>query len=90
MDPIILENFEIHLHDRVTFKKNTFSIPAGTSTVIMGPTGTGKSVFLKSIAGILPTNVFTFQGNLKVNGIIITTIKTRRLCAEATLSTRAL
>lgn len=69
MDPIILENFEIHLHDRVTFKKNTFSIPAGTSTVIMGPTGTGKSVFLKSIAGILPTNVFTFQGNLKVNGI---------------------
>ena len=24
MDPIILENFEIHLHDRVTFKKTLF------------------------------------------------------------------
>lgn len=69
MDPIILEDFEIHLRDRVTFKKKSMSIPAGTATVIMGPTGTGKSVFLKSIAGILPTNVFTFLGNLKVNGI---------------------
>lgn len=69
MTPIELNDFCIHLGNRITLKKSTFSIEAGTSTVIMGPTGTGKSVFLKSIAGILPTNVFTFEGSLKINGI---------------------
>lgn len=69
MTPIELHDFCIHLGDRITLKKSTFNIEAGTSTVIMGPTGTGKSVFLKSIAGILPTTVFTFEGSLKINGI---------------------
>lgn len=69
MTPIELHDFCIHLGDRITLKKSTFNIEEGTSTVIMGPTGTGKSVFLKSIAGILPTTVFTFEGNLKINGI---------------------
>jgi ABC-type multidrug transport system ATPase subunit len=45
-----------------------FSVEEGASAVIMGPTGTGKSVFLKSIAGILSTQVFTFGGGMKVNG----------------------
>lgn len=69
MTPIELKDFCIHLGDRITLKKSSFSIEEGTSTVIMGPTGTGKSVFLKSIAGILPTTVFSFEGNLKINGI---------------------
>ena len=69
MTPIELHDFCIHLGDRITLKKCSFNIEAGTSTVIMGPTGTGKSVFLKSIAGILPTTVFSFEGNLKINGI---------------------
>ncbi len=69
VNPIELNDFCIHLRDRITLKKSSFSIEPGTSTVIMGPTGTGKSVFLKSIAGILPTSVFTFEGNMKINGI---------------------
>ena len=69
MNPIILKDFSIHLYDRVTLKKTNLEIEAGTSTVIMGPTGTGKSVFLKSIAGILSTQIFTFEGSLKINDI---------------------
>lgn len=69
MKPVELNNFCIHLGDRITLKKCNFELEEGTSTVIMGPTGTGKSVLLKSIAGILPMTVFKFEGNLKVNGI---------------------
>ncbi len=69
MIPIELKNFSIHLGDRITLKKCTMSIEPGSSTVIMGPTGTGKSVFLKSVAGILPMNIFSFEGSMKVNGL---------------------
>ncbi len=68
MTPISLDKFCIHLGDRITLKPTTLDIESGSSTVIMGPTGTGKSVFLKSIAGILPTHIFKFDGALKVNG----------------------
>jgi len=68
MKPIELKDFCIHLGERITLNKCDFSLDEGTSTVIMGPTGTGKSVLLKSIAGILPMTVFHFDGNLKVNG----------------------
>lgn len=69
MAPIELNDFAIHLNDRITLKKTSLTIEAGSSTVIMGPTGTGKSVFLKSVAGILPMTVFSFEGSMKVNGI---------------------
>ena len=68
MTPIALNNFSIHLGERELLKNCNFSLEAGVSTVIMGPTGTGKSVFLKSIAGILSTQIFTFDGAMKVNG----------------------
>ena len=69
MIPVELKDFCIHLGERTTLKKTAFNIEAGSSTVIMGTTGTGKSVFLKSIAGILPMNIFRFEGSMKVNGI---------------------
>lgn len=31
----------------------TFDIPAGEVSVLLGPSGTGKSVFLKSLIGLL-------------------------------------
>ncbi|MCR5765104.1 MAG: ATP-binding cassette domain-containing protein [Treponema sp.] len=69
MKPVELKDFCIHLRDRITFNKCDFSIEEGSASVIMGPTGTGKSVFLKSIAGILPMHIFNFEGSMKVNGI---------------------
>jgi ABC-type multidrug transport system ATPase subunit len=69
MKPVEFIDFSIHLGERITLKHSNFSIEEGTSTVIMGVTGTGKSVLLKSIAGILPMNIFTFEGSQKVNGL---------------------
>lgn len=69
MIPIKLTDFSIHLGDRITLKKSSLQFEPGTSTVIMGPTGTGKSVFLKAVAGILPTTVFSFEGNMQINEI---------------------
>ena len=69
MTPIELNDFCIHLSDRITLKKTSLKIEEGTSSVIMGPTGTGKSVFLKSVAGILPSTVFRYEGSMKINGI---------------------
>lgn len=69
MKPVELKDFCIHLGNRITLKKCDFSLESGTSSVIMGTTGTGKSVFLKSIAGILPMHIFSFEGSMKVNGI---------------------
>ena len=69
MRPVEFNDFSIHLGERITLKRCNFSLEEGTSTVIMGVTGTGKSVLLKSIAGILPMNIFTFEGSQKVNGL---------------------
>jgi len=69
MRPVEFNDFSIHLGERITLKHCNFSLEEGTSTVIMGVTGTGKSVLLKSIAGILPMNIFTFEGSQKVNGL---------------------
>ncbi|MGI5173960.1 ATP-binding cassette domain-containing protein [Treponema sp. OMZ 840] len=68
MKPISLDNFSIKLGKRILLKDSNFSIEPNSSAVIMGPTGTGKSVFLQSIAGILSTKIFTFSGTMKVNG----------------------
>ncbi len=67
--PVELENFSIYLGKRCMLKDCNLNFNKGTSTVIMGITGTGKSVFLKSIAGILSTQLFTFEGTMKINGI---------------------
>jgi phospholipid/cholesterol/gamma-HCH transport system ATP-binding protein len=42
----------------------TFSVPAGMNYVLMGPSGTGKSVTLKHIIGILSAD----QGSVQVDG----------------------
>ena len=64
--PVELENFSIYLGKRCMLKDCNLNFNKGTSTVIMGITGTGKSVFLKSIAGILSTQLFTFEGTMKI------------------------
>lgn len=70
MTPVEIKNFAIHLgKNRVTLKPTSLNIEAGSSTVIIGQTGMGKSVLLKSVAGILPSDVFTFEGDMNINGI---------------------
>ena len=46
-----------------------FAPPAGSSTAIIGPTGVGKSVLLRAVAGLLPMRTFSFGGSLRVHGL---------------------
>jgi ABC-type multidrug transport system ATPase subunit len=66
--PIILENFVVHLKDRLLFDIERFVPEPGTSTVIIGTTGSGKSVLLKALAGLL-IGPFTIQGDMSLVGI---------------------
>ncbi len=67
--PISLNGFSITLDDRPLVKDGDFAPAQGSSSVIIGPTGVGKSVFLKTIAGLLPTRTFRLGGSMQVNGI---------------------
>lgn len=70
MATVELNDFSIHLgKERITLKKTSLNIEQGSSTVIIGQTGMGKSVLLKSIAGILPSDVFSYEGNMKIFGL---------------------
>jgi ABC-type multidrug transport system ATPase subunit len=66
-DPILLEKFVVHLKDRLLFDIDTFRPVPGTSTVITGTTGSGKSVLLRSLTGLL-SGPFTVKGSMKLHG----------------------
>jgi phospholipid/cholesterol/gamma-HCH transport system ATP-binding protein len=53
----------------------SLTLPSGEISVLLGPSGTGKSVFLKSLVGLLKPE----QGNVVINGTDICT------CSESDL-----
>ena len=67
-DPILLENFVVHLKDRLLFDIDKFRPVPGTSTVITGTTGSGKSVLLRALTGLL-SGPFTVKGSMKLHGL---------------------
>lgn len=69
MTPIVITNFGIKIRERYLVKNISLDILKGSTTIIKGATGSGKSVFLKALMGILPQSIFTFEGSVKINGI---------------------
>jgi peptide/nickel transport system ATP-binding protein len=67
--PVSLQGFSIALGDRALVRDVELAPAAGSSSVVIGPTGVGKSVFLKAIAGVLPARVFALGGSMRVHGI---------------------
>ncbi len=67
--PVLLKDFSISLGERPLVKGIEFAPAAGSSSVVIGPTGVGKSVFLKTIAGLLPARTFRLGGTMQVQGI---------------------
>ncbi len=67
--PISLSGFSIFLGERPLVKESDFALAPGSSSVVIGPTGVGKSVLLKAVAGLLPTRTFRLGGSMRVQGI---------------------
>ncbi len=53
----------------------TLTLPAGEISVMLGPSGTGKSVFLKTLVGLLKPD----KGSIVINGDDLVTLKERDL-----------
>jgi phospholipid/cholesterol/gamma-HCH transport system ATP-binding protein len=53
----------------------TLTLPAGEVSVMLGPSGTGKSVFLKTVIGLLKPDA----GRIVINGVDIVTCSERKL-----------
>ncbi|HEV3235287.1 MAG TPA: ABC transporter ATP-binding protein [Candidatus Dormibacteraeota bacterium] len=57
-------NLKKHFGKQKVLDGVTFGIPEGEITMIMGPSGTGKSVFLRHVVGLM----FPDDGEIKVDG----------------------
>ncbi len=53
----------------------SLTLPSGEVSALLGPSGTGKSVFLKSLIGLLRPE----QGSIHVDGVDITTCSNKQL-----------
>jgi ABC-type transporter Mla maintaining outer membrane lipid asymmetry ATPase subunit MlaF len=66
--PLSLKDFSIALGDRRLLDKANFTPRPGSSSVIIGSTGVGKSVLLRAVAGFLPPRVFSLGGGMSIHG----------------------
>jgi phospholipid/cholesterol/gamma-HCH transport system ATP-binding protein len=60
---------------QTVFEDVTCDLPRGKITVILGPSGTGKSVFLKHLVGLLKPD----RGNIWIDGKDLPTLPEREL-----------
>jgi peptide/nickel transport system ATP-binding protein len=67
--PLSLDTFSIAIGARRLLEGIDFTPPRGSSTVIVGPTGAGKSVLLRAVAGLLPLGTFTLGGSMRLHGL---------------------
>ncbi|REF37304.1 ABC transporter ATP-binding protein [Thermasporomyces composti] len=74
---IRVEGLTKSFHGQVVWRDVTLTIPAGEISVMLGPSGTGKSVFLKCLVGLLKPD----RGHIYVDGHDIATCGERELYA---------
>lgn len=67
-DKIILENVHKRFGKKVVLDGVSLSVPKGSSLVVIGGSGTGKSVMLKSILGLLTPE----EGKILIDGADVT------------------
>lgn len=60
---------------QVIWEDVTLTIPAGEISVLLGPSGTGKSVFLKTLIGLLRPD----RGHIHIDGTDLTRLSERKL-----------
>jgi phospholipid/cholesterol/gamma-HCH transport system ATP-binding protein len=72
---VVIEGLSKSFGRQVVWQDVTLSLPAGEVSVMLGPSGTGKTVFLKSLVGLLRPD----RGRVLVDGVDITACSERRL-----------
>ena len=67
--PLRLENLRVQAASRVLLNDTNAVIPGGKITVIVGGSGAGKSVLLRTLAGLLPRDgdVITWSGKIELS-----------------------
>jgi len=73
--PVTLNNVSFAADSRTLIDDLSFSLEAGTRSVIMGPNGAGKSLLLRLIAGLLTPSA----GEITYAGLLLDTIQRRRV-----------
>jgi phospholipid/cholesterol/gamma-HCH transport system ATP-binding protein len=75
----MIELHDVHKRfgDRVILAGLSLTVPKGMNFVLMGPSGTGKSVTLKHVIGILQPD----RGSVRVDGQEVPTMDRRQLMA---------
>ena len=72
---VVVEGLTKSFAKKSVWRDVTLTIPAGEVSVMLGPSGTGKTVFLKSLVGLLKPE----RGHVYVDGTDIVTCSERHL-----------
>ncbi|GAB3479504.1 ABC transporter ATP-binding protein [Amycolatopsis cihanbeyliensis] len=72
---VVIEGLSKSFGKQAIWRDVTLTLPPGEVSVMLGPSGTGKSVFLKSMIGLLKPD----HGRCMVNGVDIVTCSERKL-----------
>jgi len=72
---VVVEGLTKKFGSQVIWNDVTLTLPAGEISVMLGPSGTGKSVFLKTLIGLLKPN----SGHVFIEGVDIANCKEKDL-----------
>ncbi|MCL3819667.1 ABC transporter ATP-binding protein [Aeromicrobium wangtongii] len=72
---VVVEGLTKKFGSSLIWKDVTLTLPAGEISVMLGPSGTGKSVFLKTLIGLLKPN----SGHVWIEGVDIANCKEKDL-----------
>lgn len=72
---VVFDAVSFAFDDHVVLRDVSFSVPAGSMRIMLGPSGSGKSVVLKLILGLLRPD----SGSILVNGARIDTMRESEL-----------
>ena len=72
---VVVEGLTKKFGSSLIWKDVSLTLPAGEISVMLGPSGTGKSVFLKTLIGLLKPN----EGHVRIEGTDIANCKEKDL-----------
>jgi phospholipid/cholesterol/gamma-HCH transport system ATP-binding protein len=72
---VVIEGLTKSFGGQTVWRDVSLSLPAGEVSVMLGPSGTGKTVFLKSLVGLLKPD----RGRVLIDGVDIVACSERRL-----------